>query len=122
MDDEGYNNHFGDGKWKLTKVSLVVAQGNKTCSLYTMKGKFGKGFVNTLDDDSCTKLWHKRLGHISEKVMHILANKELLPGMKGTTLKTCVHCLAGKQNRVAFRRFLTRKCVRLGSFGYLWSP
>jgi transposase InsO family protein len=109
LDDEGYKNHFGDGKWKLIKGSLVVAKGNKTCSLYTMKGKISKEFVNALDDDSSTELWHKRLGHMSEKGMQLLAKKELLPGMKGTPLKTCVHCLAGKQNRVAFRKFSTRK-------------
>ncbi|KAF7129820.1 hypothetical protein RHSIM_Rhsim10G0014000 [Rhododendron simsii] len=45
LDDEGYNNHFGNGKWKLTKGSLVVAKGNKTCSLYMMKGKISKGAI-----------------------------------------------------------------------------
>ncbi|KAG5549867.1 hypothetical protein RHGRI_014986 [Rhododendron griersonianum] len=44
LDDEGYNNHFGNGKWKLTKGSLVVAKGDKTCSLYTMKGKIKFGY------------------------------------------------------------------------------
>ncbi|KAF7127171.1 hypothetical protein RHSIM_Rhsim11G0049900 [Rhododendron simsii] len=45
LDDEGYNNHFGNGKWKLTKGSLVVAQWNKTYSLYTMKEKISKGYI-----------------------------------------------------------------------------
>ncbi|KAF7149741.1 hypothetical protein RHSIM_Rhsim02G0038500 [Rhododendron simsii] len=43
LDDEGYNNHFGNEKWKLAKGSLVVPKGNKTCLLYTMKGKISRG-------------------------------------------------------------------------------
>jgi len=29
LDDEGYINHFGRAKWKLTKGSLIVAKGKK---------------------------------------------------------------------------------------------
>ena len=29
LDDEGYINHFGGGKWKLTKGSLFVVKGRK---------------------------------------------------------------------------------------------
>ena len=67
LDDEGYNNNFSDGKWKLSKGSLVVAKGKKTCSLYTMQAKICKGVVNTLENDSSIDLWYRRLGHMSEK-------------------------------------------------------
>ena len=30
--------------------------------------------------------------------------KELLPGLIGTHLKTCIHCLEGKQHRVSFHK------------------
>ena len=33
----------------------------------------------------------------------VLAKKNLLSGMKNAPLKKCAHCLAGKQNRVAFK-------------------
>ena len=56
LDDEGYNNNFSDGKWKLSKGSLVVAKGKKTCSLYTMQAKISKGVMNTLENDSSTDL------------------------------------------------------------------
>lgn len=104
LDDEGYNNNFSDGKWKLSKGSLVVAKGKKTCSLYTVQAKICKGVVNTLENDSSTDLWHRRLGHMSEKGLQVLSKKELLAGIKGTPLKTCVHCFHGKQNRISFRR------------------
>ena len=34
LDDAGYDNHFGSGKWKLTKGNLVVANGEKNSKLY----------------------------------------------------------------------------------------
>ena len=109
LDDEGFNNQFGDGKWKLCKGSLVVAKGNKSCTLYTMQAKINKGIVNALEDDSSTELWHKRLSHMSVKGLQVLSKKKLLTGMKGTPLKTCVHYLAGKQNRVTFRKNFASK-------------
>ena len=87
LDDEGYNNQFGDGKWKLSKNSLVVARDKKISTLYWMQGKIYLNVVNTLENDSSIKLWHKWLGHISEKGLQVLAKKELLPGLKGMSLK-----------------------------------
>ncbi|RDX86400.1 hypothetical protein CR513_32268, partial [Mucuna pruriens] len=37
LDDGGYDNHFGYGKWKLTKGNLVVARGEKISKLYWTK-------------------------------------------------------------------------------------
>ncbi|RDY13160.1 hypothetical protein CR513_01960, partial [Mucuna pruriens] len=37
LDDGGYDNHFGHGKWKLTKGNLVVARGEKISKLYWTK-------------------------------------------------------------------------------------
>jgi hypothetical protein len=34
LDDGGYDNHFGSGKWKLTRGNLVVARGEKINKLY----------------------------------------------------------------------------------------
>ena len=52
--------------------------------------------------DSSGEIWHKRLGHMSEKGMHILADKKLLSEAKGVHLDKCVDCLVGKQNKTAF--------------------
>jgi hypothetical protein len=58
--------------------------------------------VNIAERESSIELWHKRLGHMSEKGLHSLAHKDFLPKLKGMTLKLCVDCLAGKQHRIAF--------------------
>ena len=52
--------------------------------------------------DEDIELWHKRLGHISEKGLLALVKKQLLPDLQGASLKTCDVCLAGKTHRVAF--------------------
>ena len=102
LDDQGYANKFCDGKWKLSKGSLIVARGKKQRSLYVMQARVCNGDVNVAGDAS-SDLWHNRLGHMGEKGLQILAKKDYLPNFSGMPLYSCVDCLAGKQHRVAFR-------------------
>ncbi|KAE8660874.1 hypothetical protein F3Y22_tig00116946pilonHSYRG00054 [Hibiscus syriacus] len=102
LDDAGLINYFGEGKWKFTKGSLIMARGKKQGSLYVMQSKLYKGKVNITTED--VEVWHKRLGHISDKGLHMLARKQLLSDVKGKPLDPCAHCLAGKQHIVAFQR------------------
>ena len=60
LDEDGYHNAFGDGKWKCTKGTLVVAKGVKQNTLYWTPKKLSTPQVNTVEDCS-TELWHKRL-------------------------------------------------------------
>ncbi|GJX84109.1 putative RNA-directed DNA polymerase [Tanacetum coccineum] len=55
------------------------------------------------DNDDMIELWHKRLGHMSEKGMSILSKKNVLSGVHDINLKKCSHYLAGKQTRGAFK-------------------
>ena len=73
LDEEGYHNYFGDGKWKLSRNSLFVAKGKKM-GLYMSQAKVLKGQVNVIED-CYTNLWHKQLRHLSEKGIGILAKK-----------------------------------------------
>ena len=104
LDNEGYQSHLGKGKWKLSKGSLVLTRGEKNNTLYKTKARLVKGEVNIVENEASIELWHKRLGHISEKELQVLAIKKLLP-VKGTSLLPCTHYLSGKQSRVAFHRF-----------------
>ena len=102
LDDIRHGSYFGDAKWKLTKGSLIVAKGSKQGCLYVTKTKLCNDVLNIAENEASAELWHKRLGHMSEKGMHALARKDYLPELKGITLKPCEHCFAGKQHRVAF--------------------
>jgi ABC-type transport system involved in cytochrome c biogenesis ATPase subunit len=112
LDDIGLDSYFGEGKWKLTKGSLILARGAKQGCLYVTKTKLCKTDVNIVERDSNIELWHKRLGHMSEKGLHSLAHKDFLPELKGMTLKPCVDYLAGKQHRIAFRTSTVPHCAK----------
>ena len=108
LDYEGYHSHIEEGKWKLTKVSLILARGKKKNTLYKIEARLVKKGVNIVENEASTKLWHKRLCHMSEKGFQVLARKKLL-AVKGMSLLPCTHCLSRKQSRVAFRRFSSHR-------------
>lgn len=49
-------------------------------------------------------LWHQRLSRISEMRLNVLAKKDVLIGLKNEDLENHSHCMAGKHNRVSFKR------------------
>ena len=51
-----------------------------------------------------TKLWHMRLGHMSEKDLNVLHKRRVLKGVKQCKLDLCKFCIIGKQNRVSFKK------------------
>ena len=93
------------GVLKVSKGALVLMKGSRHGSLYILQGSTVTGSVavtSTHSDIDLTKLWHARLGHMSEKGMTILSKRGLL-GSEGTgTLDFCEHCVFGKQKRVSF--------------------
>jgi len=63
----------------------------------------GVHFVESHDDnDDSTKLWHMRLGHLSEHGMTELHNRNLLHCVKTCKLDFCKFCVLGKQTRLSF--------------------
>mgnify|MGYP002775888827 CR=1 FL=1 len=52
--------------------------------------------IKNVAADSSGELWHKRLGHMSDKGMYILANQKLLQEVKGVHLERCLDCLVRK--------------------------
>ncbi|GJX96284.1 putative RNA-directed DNA polymerase [Tanacetum coccineum] len=78
LDKDGYHNSSGNVLWKVTLGSLIVARGKRESKLYMTYSKISKSIVNAVDNDDMTELWHKRLGHMSEKGMSILSKKNVL--------------------------------------------
>ena len=72
-----------------------MARAQKHGTLYMMQAKLCKDEANVVADFS-GDIWHKRLGHMSEKGMHIQADQKLLPKVKEVHLEKCVDCLVGK--------------------------
>ncbi|KAG8477771.1 hypothetical protein CXB51_027720 [Gossypium anomalum] len=90
------------GVLKISKGSLVVMKGQrKTAKLYVLQGSTVTGDAavasSSLSDDDITKLWHMRLGHMSENGMVELSKRGLLDGQGICKLNFCEHCVLGSK-------------------------
>lgn len=112
LDDEGYENYFGDGRWKLKRGNMIVARGIKESKFYRLESVPSTD-VNVAENLEASHLWHRRLSHISEKGLNLLAKKDVLPGLKKGELEKCSHCLAGKQNKVSFKKHSSSRRAEL---------
>ncbi|KAG8478742.1 hypothetical protein CXB51_028655 [Gossypium anomalum] len=110
--------------YEIVSEGVVLMGNNASCKITgfgTIKVKMFDGVVRTLSDgstitgdatitfsslsdDDITKLWHMRLGHMSENGMAELKKRGLLDGQGICKLNFCEHCVFGKQKRVRFTR------------------
>ncbi|KAG8477605.1 hypothetical protein CXB51_030323 [Gossypium anomalum] len=109
LDSKGYRYTAESRVLKISKGSLVVMKGQrKIAKLYVLQGSTVTGDAavasSSLSDDDITKLWHMRLGHMSENGMTELSKKGLLDGQGICKLNFCEHCVFRKQKRVRFSR------------------
>ena len=96
LDDEGHAVLFVGGTWKVTKGVKVLACEKKTGTLYMTSCP--RDTIAIAD----ASLWHRRLGHMSEKVMKMLLSKGKLPELKSIDFDMSESCILGKQKRVSF--------------------
>ncbi|GKA76891.1 retrovirus-related pol polyprotein from transposon TNT 1-94 [Tanacetum coccineum] len=101
LDSKGFKYTSENGVLRVSKGALVVMKATK----------------------DLTKLWHMRLGHMSEKGMVILSKRGLLDKQKVASLEFCEHCVIGKQKRVSFSKEIHQT---KGTLDYLhadcWGP
>ncbi|RVW39505.1 Retrovirus-related Pol polyprotein from transposon TNT 1-94 [Vitis vinifera] len=88
---------FVGGTWKVTKGARVLARGNKTGTLYMTSCP--RDTIAVADASTDTSLWHRRLGHMSEKGMKMLLSKGKLPELKSIDFDMCESCILGKQKK-----------------------
>ncbi|RVW34552.1 Retrovirus-related Pol polyprotein from transposon TNT 1-94 [Vitis vinifera] len=100
LDDEGHAILFVVGTWKVTKGTRVLARGKKTATLYMTSCP--RDTIAVADASTNTSLWHRRLGHMSEKGMKMLLSKGKLPELKSIDFDMCESFILGKQKRVSF--------------------
>ena len=77
LDDEDYESRFHKGQWKLSKGSLVIANGKKCHTLYRLQAKAYGEQLNATEKDFSMELWHRRLGHMSKKGLQALSKIEV---------------------------------------------
>jgi len=101
------NNYGKYGVLKIVHGSLVVMKGIRHRSLYpligeTVTGDLVVGISRSNDQTECTRIWHMRLGHMSEKGLSLLCGKGLFKNMKKPCMEFCEHCVYGKAHRLKF--------------------
>ena len=89
----------------------MIAKGEKIGTLYLCTGNTDSS-ISLTSTGVDTTLWHDRIGHISEKGMHILHKRNLFPNLKQIDLDFCEHCVYGKHKRVRFLRVGKEKRVK----------
>ncbi|KAG8478507.1 hypothetical protein CXB51_028390 [Gossypium anomalum] len=103
LDSKGYRYTAESGVLKISKGSLIVMKGQrKTAKLYVLEGSTVTGDAavasSSLSDDDITKLWHMRLGHMSENgmIVQVRRDHETLDSSSYLTAKRC--CRMNEQN------------------------
>ncbi|KAG8498600.1 hypothetical protein CXB51_004852 [Gossypium anomalum] len=104
LDSKGYRYTAESGVLKISKGSLVVMKGQrKIAKLYVLQGSTVTGDAavvsSSLSDDDITKLWHMRLGHMSENGMTELSKRGLLYGRDHETLDSSSYSAAKRRCR-----------------------
>ena len=90
---------FVGDSWKVTKGALVIARGKMEDTLYSLNNAAEAAVART---DLDAKLWHQRLGHMSERGMKSLLKSGKLPGLKSVELDFCDDCVMGKLKKTTF--------------------
>ena len=102
LDDEGHSIHFHGGKWKVSKRAIILAHGHKTGILYMTTNS--RDTIVVADTGADSKLWHLRLGHMSEKGMKVILSKGKLLELKSIESDLCEDCILRKQKKVSFAK------------------
>jgi hypothetical protein len=103
----GFKFSADNGVLKVSQGNRVVLKAERFNNLYYLQGSTvtGTAAVSIASNTSNTKLWHMRLGHMSEKGMHLLHKRGYLNDI--SKLEFYEHCVFGKQKRVSFSYLLT---------------
>jgi len=92
LEERGCKFQSDSGVFRVSKEALTIMRGKKVGNLYFLQGSTVTGSASVASSDptsdvDVTKLWHMRLGHISERGMTILSKRGLLCGKCTSSLE-----------------------------------
>ncbi|KAL2235906.1 UNVERIFIED_CONTAM: Retrovirus-related Pol polyprotein from transposon TNT 1-94 [Sesamum indicum] len=99
LEENGLEGRWGKGLMKIMKGSLVVFKAERKRNLYICTASYD--FAASVSNCDFTTLWHKRLGHISQKGLDFLKRDGILND-RIDKIEICDECVMGKQHRVHF--------------------
>nr|GEZ73733.1 retrotransposon protein, putative, Ty1-copia subclass [Tanacetum cinerariifolium] len=105
LEKEGYTVKLQSGKIKVINGSrIVLSRTRRDNCVYYLDGHAVAGEINASveEKDSLAKVWHKRLGHISEAGLQVLEKQGLFGKKSLGKLNFYENCVLGKSHRVSF--------------------
>jgi transposase InsO family protein len=126
LDDLGVVSKVEAGHMKLSRGALTIMKGIKNGGLYYLQGSpISSCNITTHNDkeEEIATLWHRRLGHISERGLQLMSEQQLLGKDKVSKLDFCEHCILGKHHRLKFTAG-THNSKRILEYVHsdLWGP
>ncbi|MDO7987387.1 hypothetical protein OC713_02560 [Sweet potato little leaf phytoplasma] len=125
FDKAGYTCKLENGTLKIVKGAIVKLKGKLEKGLYHLIDStiVGTAAVTSLKEQQAAKLWHMRLGHVSEKGLMELNKQGLLGKGSIGSLELCEHCIYGKTTIVSFGKGKhTSKTILEYVHSDLWGP
>lgn len=126
LEAKGFKYAAEDGTLTVRRGSEIVMTGTRSSgNIYILQGYtvISSTSATVTPTSDRTKLWHQRLGHMSEKGLNILSKRGLLGDQPIRSLEFCEHCVLGKQTRQSFG---TGEHRTKGTLDYvhsdLWGP
>ena len=103
------------GVLRVIKGSMVIMKGNKNNGMYVMNGQtvIGEASITENGEDK-SKLWHLKLGHISEKGLKELEKKMVFGKDQLNSLGFCEDCILEKASRIKFESTVHTTKEKLG--------
>jgi GAG-pre-integrase domain len=102
LEDKGCSFSGKDGVLKVFHRQLVVLKGIRKGNLYILEGDTIVGHAAVAETTNDMKLWHMRLGHMSDWGLIELSNQGFFGKYNISKVGFCDHCLFGKQKRATF--------------------
>jgi hypothetical protein len=110
LDDNGFDCLFGKKQYLITFNDEVVGRALRYDKLYLLSIKDSINVVSSENnvyvsssknkrkriDDVSSKLWHRRLGHISRGRIECLVKQSILPPLEFLDFEQCIDCNKGK--------------------------
>ena len=104
FDKNGCSYKSEGGKLRVLKGSMVVLRGSLQHGLYILEGRAIDGMAAAVKDEDKTRLWHRRLGHISLRGLQELCKQGILDSKSITSLEFCETCVLGKTHKLKFAK------------------
>ncbi|KAK2989282.1 hypothetical protein RJ640_000032 [Escallonia rubra] len=104
LNSNGCSYRASGGVMRIMKGALVVMKGLKQNNLSSIVTEAVAAAPSSGIDFDTTKLWHMRLGHMSERGMDVVSKQDFLGSKKIRKLDICEHCVFEKHCKAKFSR------------------